>query len=104
MFPWLARDQLLTRHTIDIWPRKLDICHELTTCNWVTTGREADAVASVYTANRTRFVHVGSVVSSVNATPTRSRPDAYGSLESGREPHSVWTQPKNQSLKTISKQ
>ena len=26
--------------------RKGDICHELSTCNWVTTGREADAVCT----------------------------------------------------------
>ena len=42
----------------------------------------------MYTANRTRTVRVGSVVSSANANPTQSRPDAYGSLESGTEPDS----------------
>ena len=26
--------------------RKGDICYELSTCNWVTTGREADAVCT----------------------------------------------------------
>ena len=26
--------------------RKGDICHELSTCNWFTTGREADAVCT----------------------------------------------------------
>ena len=40
-------------------------------------------------ADRLRTVPVGSVVSSVNANPTRSRPDANGSLESGTEPDPV---------------
>ena len=79
----------LTRDTIDTWPGKRDICHELSTCNWVTTGREADAVCT------RRNVCVpfasGSVVSSVNANPTRRRPDANGWLESGTESDPVWT-------------
>ena len=57
--------------------------HVLSTCNWVTTGREADAVCT------RRTVRVGSVVRSVNANPPRSRPDAYGSLEYGTEPDPV---------------
>ena len=35
-----------TSDTIDIWPGKRDIYHELSTCNWVTTGRKADAVCT----------------------------------------------------------
>ena len=76
-----------TLDTIDTWPVKRDICHELSTWNWVTTGCEADAVCT------RRTVHVGSVDSSVNANSTRSRPDANGSLESCTEPDPVWTRP-----------
>ena len=69
--------------------RKGDICHELSTCNCVTTGREADAVCTRRSGPWTRTVRVGSVVCSVNANPTLSRPDAYGSLASGTEPDPV---------------
>ena len=44
MFPWLARDQHVIQLTYD--PKKRDICHELSTRNWVTTGRKADAVCT----------------------------------------------------------
>ena len=37
----------------------------------------------------TRTVRVGSFVCNVNANPTGSRPDVYGSLESGTEPDPV---------------
>ena len=80
--PCLLTDLFISTDTIHM-TRKGDICHELSTCNWVTTGR------SVYTAKWARTVRGGSVVCSVNANPTRSRPDAYGSLETGTEPDPV---------------
>ena len=82
----LQTDLFISTDTIHM-TRKGDICHELSTCNWVTTGREADAVCTRRSGHVT--VRIGSVVCSVNANPTLSRPDAYGSLESGTEPNSV---------------
>ena len=41
----LQTDLLLSTDTIHM-TRKCDICHELSTCNWVTTGREAAAVCT----------------------------------------------------------
>ena len=48
----------------------------------------------MYTAKWTRTIRVGSVVHSVNANPTRSRPDVFGWLESGTEPDPVRIRPK----------
>ena len=48
--PCLLTDLYISTDTIHM-TRKGDICHELSTCNWVTTGREADAV---YTRRRGR--------------------------------------------------
>ena len=84
--PCLLTDLFISTDTIHL-TRKGDICHELSTCNLVTTGREADAVCTRRSWSRT--VRVGSVVCSLNANPTLSRPDAYGSLESGTEPDPV---------------
>ena len=41
----LQTDLFISTETIHM-TRKGDICHELSTCNWVTTGREADAVCT----------------------------------------------------------
>ena len=41
----LQTDLFISTDTIHM-TRKGDICHELSTCNWVTTGREADAVCT----------------------------------------------------------
>ena len=41
----LQTDLFIVTDTIHM-TRKGDICHELSTCNWVTTGREADAVCT----------------------------------------------------------
>ena len=41
--PCLLTDLFISTDTIHM-TRKSDICHEFSTCNWVTTGREADAV------------------------------------------------------------
>ena len=41
----LLTDLFISTDTIHM-TRKCDICHELSTCNWVTTGREADAVCT----------------------------------------------------------
>ena len=43
--PCLLTDLFISTDTIHM-TRKGDICHELSTCNWVTTGREADAVCT----------------------------------------------------------
>ena len=44
--PYLLTDLSISTDTIHI-TRKGDIlCNELSTCNWVTTGREADAVCT----------------------------------------------------------
>ena len=40
--PFLLTDLFTSTDTIHM-TRKSDICHELSTCNWVTTGREAMA-------------------------------------------------------------
>ena len=42
---FLQTDLFISTDTIHM-TRKGDICHELSTCNWVTTGREADAVCT----------------------------------------------------------
>ena len=59
--PCLLTDLFVSTDTIHM-TRKGDICHELSTCNLVKTGRE-------FTAKWTRTVRVGSVVCSVNANP-----------------------------------
>ena len=41
----LQTDLFISNDSIHV-TRKGDICHELSTCNWVTTGREADAVCT----------------------------------------------------------
>ena len=41
----LQTDLFISTDTIHM-TRKGDICHELSTCNWVITGREADAVCT----------------------------------------------------------
>ena len=41
----LQTDLFISTDTIHM-TRKGDICHELSTCNWVTTGRDADAVCT----------------------------------------------------------
>ena len=41
----LQTDLFISTDTIHM-TRKGDICHELSTCNWVSTGREADAVCT----------------------------------------------------------
>ena len=83
--PCLLTDLLISTDTIHM-TRIGDICHELSTCNWVTTvAKQTQCVHAKWT----RTVRVGSVVCSVNANPTLSRPDAYGSLESGTEPDPV---------------
>ena len=41
----LQTDLFISTDTIHM-TRKGDICHELSTCNWVTTGRKADAVCT----------------------------------------------------------
>ena len=43
--PCLLTDLFISTDTIHM-TRKGDICHELSTCNWVTTDREADAVCT----------------------------------------------------------
>ena len=43
--PCLLTDLSISTDTIHM-TRKDDICHELSTCNWVTTGREVDAVCT----------------------------------------------------------
>ena len=43
--PCLLTDLFISTDTIHM-TRKSDICYELSTCNWVTTGREADAVCT----------------------------------------------------------
>ena len=43
--PCLLTDLFISTDTIHM-TRKSDICSELSTCNWVTTGREADAVCT----------------------------------------------------------
>ena len=43
--PCLLTDLFISTDTIHM-TRKGDICHELSTCNWLTTGREADAVCT----------------------------------------------------------
>ena len=43
--PCLLTDLSISTDTIHM-TRKGDICHELSTCNWATTGREADAVCT----------------------------------------------------------
>ena len=43
--PCLLTDLFISTDTIHM-TRKGDICHELSTCNWLTTGREADAVCA----------------------------------------------------------
>ena len=43
--PCRLTDLFVSTDTIHM-TRKSDICHELSTCNWVTTGREADAVCT----------------------------------------------------------
>ena len=43
--PFLLTDLFIATDTIHM-TRKGYICHELSTCNWVTTGREADAVCT----------------------------------------------------------
>ena len=45
VYPCLLTDLFISTDTIHM-TRKGDICHELSTCNWVTTGREADAVCT----------------------------------------------------------
>ena len=41
----LQTDLFISNDSIHM-TRKGDICHELSTCNWVTTGREADTVCT----------------------------------------------------------
>ena len=43
--PCLLTDVFISTDTIHM-TRKGNICHELRTCNWVTTGRKADAVCT----------------------------------------------------------
>ena len=43
--PCLLTDLFISTDTIHM-TRTSDMCHELSTCNWVTTGREADAVCT----------------------------------------------------------
>ena len=43
--PCLLTDVFISTDTIHM-TRKGNICHELSTCNWVTTGRKADAVCT----------------------------------------------------------
>ena len=43
--PCLLTDLFISNDTIHM-TRKMDICHELSTCNWVKTGREAAAVCT----------------------------------------------------------
>ena len=43
--PCLLTDLFISTYTIHM-TRIGDICHEIITCNWVTTGREADAVCT----------------------------------------------------------
>ena len=67
-----------TPHTIDTWPEKRDIYHELTTCNWVTTGREEDAVCT----RRTVRVPFASGQSLVMWMQTRREVDPTRSVRS----------------------
>ena len=43
--PCLLTDLFISTDTIHM-TRKGETCRELSTCNWVTTGREADAVCT----------------------------------------------------------
>ena len=54
--PCLLTDLFISTDTIHM-TRKGDICHELSTCNWVTTGREADAVCTRRNG-RVRFARI----------------------------------------------
>ena len=65
--PCLLTDVFISTDTIHM-TRKGNISHELSPCNWVTTGRKADAVCT----RRSGHVPFASVVCSVNANPTRA--------------------------------